>query len=298
MLKYFIKNLLFKFLYLLYDTRGCGGGDDTPAPPTYTESPESRELKALLIPKVKSLTDLSYQDWLSRFTVPESPVRGTALEKYKGLFDTQDYSLADYGQTENEYLDTLLRKFKETRTEAFKPVQESLIAENLFGSGPGYGIMTKFGEETATGAADITKQWAYEGIQRKQTQQQYMDALKRGDYSTMYNLALSEEQRALQPILQASQAELASINPAMSLFGELSAEDRAKYEAALKQYGLLMQQEEENYGGLGSLLGGGAGLAIGLAMAPETGGLSLAVPLAGAGLGAGFGGGIGSMFGK
>ncbi len=59
------------------------------------------------------------------------------------------------------YLDTLLRKYSEARGEAWKPVQENLIAENLFSTGPGDGKMAEFGEETAQGVGDITKTWAY-----------------------------------------------------------------------------------------------------------------------------------------
>jgi len=285
-----IKKWFMGLLFLLATCNGCGGGDETPAPPTYTESPESRELKALLIPKVKELTGLNYQDWLSRFIVPESPIRKSALEKYQSLFDTQTYDLTDYTKTEQEYLDTLLRKYGEAREEAWKPIQERLIGEHLFESGPGFGMQTEFGEETATGISDITKQWAYEGIQRKIQQQQYYDALKRGDYATMYQLALSEEARALQPIQLATEAELASISPGLSLFGEISGEDWKQYQSALNTYqALLAQQKHGSYAGLGTLLGTG----IGALLALPTGGMSV---LGGGMLGGLLGGGAGSMW--
>ncbi len=201
-----------------------------PSVPSYSESPETTELKKLLLEQSKSFSNIPYQDLVDRFSVPESELQTNAVEKqtalmdtqdytpttyedflkqispdqtwtsdalskYQNLINTQDYSLTDYKQTEQDYLDVLLRKYNEARGEAWKPVQENLIAENLFSSGPGIGKMAEFGEETATGVGDISKTWAYEGIAREQTQQQYMDALKRGDYTTMYNLALQDEQK-------------------------------------------------------------------------------------------------------
>lgn len=49
-------------------------------------------------------------------------------------------------------------------------------------------------------------------------------------------------------------------------------------------------------GGIGSALGGIGGLALGAALAPATGGLSLAIPMAGASIGAGAGGMLGRQF--
>lgn len=214
-----------------------------PSVPSYSQPQESKELENLLLQQATSLAKVPYEDWYSRFNVPEQPLATTAktgltslmgegyqpmgyedylkrvtptetdlmkgvLGKYQGLLG-ETYGMEDYTKTEQDYLDTVLRKYGEARGEAYKPIQESLIAENLFGSGPGYGIMKEFGEETAQGVGDISKQWAYEGIQRKQQQEQYYDALKRGDYQTMYNLSLLEQQREIQPRLQAT--ELANI---------------------------------------------------------------------------------------
>ncbi|RKY32394.1 MAG: hypothetical protein DRP74_02665 [Candidatus Omnitrophota bacterium] len=319
------------------------------------------------MPKVKELANIPYSDWLKRFTIPETlptteaqtrlmglfdagyPTTGyegylnrltpgssslmdTALSRYQGLFD-QDYSLADYSQVEKDYLDTVLKEYKKAREEGFEPVKEGLIAENLFGSGPGFQKMVEYGEDTAEGVADISKKWAYEGLRRQMQQQQYMDALKRGDYSTMYNLALSEETRKMTPVLQATQLanmekeyydalmrgdietafnmgqllkqsalypieqatnyQFMGLNPASGLFGQLQATDLKKYQGEMSAWQTLAQLEankkESNLGGLGSLLGMGAGALLAL----PTGGMSV---LGGAALGGLLGGGTGSMF--
>ena len=269
-----------------------GGGDDKEEAPKYEEDPYTTQIKAALAPKVTELAGKSYEDWLKRFSPSDevNQLATDAVKRYQSLFDTQDYSLTDYSKTENDYLDTVVRKYNESRSDAFKPVQESLIAENLFSSGPGYGIMTDFGKETAQGVGDITKQWAYEGIARQQQQVQYQDALKRGDYSTMYNLALSEQNRQMQPVQQASQAELSAIGAGSGLFGQLSQTDLSKYNAAMQTYqAQLAQEEDSNMGGLGSALGMGLGALLAL----PTGGMSV---LGGAALGGGIGGGLGSMF--
>lgn len=284
---------VFLVLIFLLGTNAGDGGDDTPAAPAYQEDPYTTRIKAALAPKVEQLTNMSYDDWMKRFS-PSPEVQSlvtNAIGKYKGLFDNQDYSLTDYSKRENEYLDTVLKKYNESRNESFKPVQESLIAENLFGSGPGYDIMKDYGEDTAKGVADISKEWAYEGIQRETQQRQYMDALKRGDYSTMYNLALSEQNRQLLPAQQASQGELSAIGAGSGLFGQLAQVDLSKYNAALDAYKaeLAADENEGSFGGLGSALGMGLGALLAL----PTGGMSV---LGGAALGGGIGGGFGSMF--
>ena len=341
-----------------------------PSVPSYSQDPQAKELQNQLYAKSTGLLNMPYGEWYQRFNVPKSPLTtgavssmtdltakqgytpttyedflkqispdqaltSGALGKYQRLLDTQDYSMTDYKKTEQDYLDTVLRQYNKARGEAWKPVQENLIAENLFSSGPGIGKQAEFGKETAQGVGDITKAWAYEGIQREQTQKQYMDALKRGDYTTMYNLALQDEQKkytmqanatqlaeiekeyynALQrgdietafnmgQILRqneiatrtaATGAEFNAINPASNLYGQLTQKDLALYQAALQAYNSQMAKRG-SLSGLGSLAGMGL-----------MGGLSLLIPGTGIGLGSltgaqatmlggGAGGALGSMF--
>jgi len=333
-----------------------------PDVPTYAESPMTTDLEKLLFQKSKSLADMPYGEWYQRFNVPESDLAKSAvsrmenlfstqdytptsyedflskitpdstlssdaLSKYKGLIDTQDYSLTDTNKIEQDYLDTVLRKYSEARDKGLKPIQESLIAENLMGSGPGYEKLQEYGKESAEGVGDITKTWAYEGIQRKQQQQQYMDALKRGDYTTMYNLALQDEQKQytqktqamnlaeaekqyydalsrgdietafnvsqlirqnqLYPIEQATNAEFNALSPAQNLYSTLTQKDLAKYNAAMQAYQAQLQSK-------GSMSGLGTALGIGLMAA--TGGTIGGSALAGMMMGGAAGGGLGSMF--
>lgn len=356
-----IKNWLFSLLFLLTNCQGCG--DDGGDVPEYNISPETKATSELLGKKVTGLTDVPYEEWLKRFTIGDSAISTEAqkqmanlqtsdyaptsyedfmkrlspgnsdlmsgvLGKYQGLLN-EDYSTEDNSKTEQDYLDTLTRKYEESRKKAYEPVQENLIAENLMGSGPGYGIMTDYGKETAQGVGDITKQWAYEGIARKQQQQQYQDALKRGDYSTMYNVALSEANRASTTALNATNLsetskkyydalqrgdiegafnmgeqlktdKLTAINAATGMqftslemlqnyLNTLSAQDLAKFNGALQSYE-ANQSNDSSLGGLGSVLGMGAGALLAL----PTGGMSV---LGGAALGGAIGGGVGSMFG-
>lgn len=269
----------------------CGKGDKKPEAPKYQEDPATAALKNRLSSQVSGLLDIPYEDYVQRFTpsAQTGQYLTGALQDYKGLMDTQDYSLENYDQTEKNYLDTIQGQYSRSREEAYKPIQESLIAENLFGSGPGYDVMGKFGKETAQGSADITANWAREGIDRRFQQKSYMDALKRGDYTTMYSLALNEANREVQPKVQATQAQLSAINPAMGLFGEMNQVDIAKYNAAMEEYKAKMAIGKKNLGGLGTALGMGAGILL----AAPTGGMSM---LAGGALGASAGGGLGSMF--
>jgi len=301
-----------------------------PSAPSYSESPESRKLKQLLYEQQSAFSKVPYEDWVSRFTVPESPLATSAqskltglmgedyqptsyadyqkrftptetplmtgaLDKYKGLMG-EDYSMKDYTDTENKYLESVLSRYGDVREKGRERLQESLIGENLLGSGPGYGLLNEFGQETARGTGDITKEWAYEGIQRKQQQQQYLDALKRGDYQTMYNLALSEQQREVQPKLQATESanmekqyydalqrgdietafNMAQILRANQLYpiekatgtqlgllgslgqttGQFTQEDLARYQSAMNQYNAQLKNKG-SLGALGGLVGAG-----------------------------------------
>ncbi len=267
-----------------------GKGDKGPEPPQYREDPATTALKGKVSAKTQGLLDIPYEDLVSRFT-PGEATQGLftdAVGKYKGLIDSQDYGIEDYTDIENSYLDSVLGKYTKQREQSFKPIQESLIAENLYGSGPGYGIMSDYADETSTGVGDISKQWAYEGIARKQGQMQYMDALKRGDYSTMYNLALSEASREIDPQVKATEAEAGYLSSANGLFGQLTNSDNAKYQAEMAAYNAAMAKPKKNMGGLGA----GLGMGLGALFALPTGGLSL---LAGSAIGGGIGGGVGSM---
>lgn len=259
------------------------GKDETPQP---TKSKYSKQLESKLFEKTGTMLDVPYSDWLKRFTVPESPFRGMAREKYQNLFEEEDYGMADYEKTEKDYLDVLLGEYREEREEGFKPIRESLIGQNLWGSGPGYEQWEEYAGETAKGVGDITKKWAYEGMERQFRQRQYTDALKRGDYMTMYNLALQEEAKALDPRVRATQMEMAGIEPAMGLFGQLTQRDIAEYQARLQAKSM---EQKKNLAGLGTALGIGAGVLL----AAPTGGMSM---LAGGSLGGAAGGGLGSMF--
>lgn len=281
-------NMLISFIYLLADCSGKGNNDPVPQ---YQEDPATASLKRAVSSKTQSLLNIPYEDLVSRFT-PSDNTQGLFNDitaKYKGLLDNQDYSTTDYSTTEKNYLDQVLSRYDEARNKSLKPIQESLIANKLDSSGPGYGILQDYAKETASGVKDITTQWAYEGIQRQQTQQQYMDALKRGDYSTMYNLALSEANREVQPQKDATQTELGYLGAGNSLFGNLNQVDLSKYNAALDAYKInAANKTTGNLGGLGSALG----LGLGALFAAPTGGLSM---LAGSAIGGGIGGGVGSM---
>lgn len=358
--------LLLSLLLLLSNNLGCGSEPDQPDIPTYSPSPESTELKKKLATKASGLLDMGYEDYLKRFDIGEQPLTTTAtsgisdiigegydptsyedylkrftpeeselmtgvLGKYQGLLG-EDYGTEDYSKTEQDYLESVLGQYKGARSEAAEPLRERYIAEGLYESGPGFQAEREFGEETAEGVADITKEFAYEGIQRKQEQQKYQDALKRGDYSTMYNLALSEEQRKQQPVQQATQAadtekryydalergdmqtafnmaqllkagelqpiqsataaETSGVGLGSNIYGQLSAEDIAKYQAAMQGYSAELQAQpgESDLGGLGS----GLGMLAGLGLTLGTGGTASAALLP-ALIGGGAGGGIGSM---
>lgn|SRR3990167_2742017 len=349
-------NIFLSLILFLENNRGCGGDEDEPPPtPVFKEDPYTSQVKARVTAKTGQLLDVPYSDLVNRFSPsPEtaglfsdvenkykslfdtqnydfSPSARTeslgtgAINRYQGLFDTQDYGIGDYENIEKSYLDQILSRYGEARNKSYRPIQENLIAENLLGSGPGYGIMSEFAKETGEGVKDITTQWAQEGINRKISLMQYKDSLKRGDYSTMYNLALSETnkefqtkqyadtlkrsdlasryglaesklKRELYPQTAATETELGYLNPSLGLFGDLQQGDLGKYDAEMKAYVANLENfykmKEANsgdMGGLGTALGVGAGVLL----ADPTGGMSM---LAGGALGGAAGGGLGSMF--
>lgn len=282
-----LKSMLTRLMSFLADN---SGGDDSPEVPQYHEDPATTALKSSVTNKTQSLLNIPYQDLVNRFS-PNTQTQGMFDDinaKYKGLFDNQDYSTTDFKATENAYLDQVLSRYNESRDKSLKGVNESLIANNLNGSGPGYGVLNDYSKETASGVKDITTQWAYDAIQRDQQQQQYQDALKRGDYASMYQLALSEQNRQLQPQKDATTTEMGYLGQGTGLFGSLQSADLAQYNAAMQAYNANASKPKSNLGGVGSAVG----LGLGALFAAPTGGLSL---MAGAALGGGIGGGVGSM---
>jgi hypothetical protein len=150
----------------------------------------------------------SYEDYLTRFTPGRDPFRDVVVGGYEDIYG-KGYGMEDYQKTEQDYLDLVTRKYGEAREEEFDPLRERYIAEGLFESGPGFEAEREFREETALGKADIAKEIGYEGLTRRTEERKYQDALKRGDLSAMYNLALSEEQAQLAPKITAT--ELANV---------------------------------------------------------------------------------------
>src|SRR3990167_6302170 len=98
----------------------CGkGGDKKPEAAKYQEDPATAALKARLGGQVSGLLDIPYEDYVSRFT-PSNRVSGyldKASDRYMGLLDTEDYGLADYDQTEKNYLDTIQGQYSRSREE-------------------------------------------------------------------------------------------------------------------------------------------------------------------------------------
>ena len=240
----------------------CGKGKKEEAP-QYREDPSTTAMKLQLGNKISGLLDTPYQTYVDRFTPSQETqtMLNDSISRYQGLLDTEDYGIGNYDEIEGKYLDTILGQYGKTREESYKPIQESLIAENLFGSGPGYDIMGKYGKESAEGAADISAVWAREGIDRRYREKTYADALKRGDYGMMYQLALNKAQMDVNPQVMATDAQLSTVNPGISLFGSMQQGDLQKYQAQLDAY-QANSQNTSSFGGLGSLLGAGAGLGI------------------------------------
>lgn len=336
------------------------GSKKTSEAPVFTQSPGTKELESLLLPRTKELAGMDFEDFLSRFTVDEGPLTEKAIQAQlgltvpepmgfedflgrftpergefrelaetgvKGLFEDRPGGF-DFEKESGAALDLITRKFKEERGEAFDPVRERLIAENLFTSGPGFKKEAEFRGETAQGVTDITTAFAFENINRKITERNYQDALLRGDIETAFNIALQSEQQQVQAATQATtaanldreftsalergdiqqafnigqiirqnklttqtlatEAEFGALRPAQELFGQLSAKDLSKFEAQQRTFE-AERAGKGSFGGLGQLLGMGAGALLAL----PTGGMSV---LAGAQLGGAFGGATGSLF--
>lgn len=282
-----ILGLLISMFYLMGNTLGKGGGGDVPQ---YHEDPQTTQLKNQLYGQVSGILGTPYETLVNRFT-PSAGTQGLidqSINNYKGLIDGTDYSTNDYSKIQGDYLDQVLSRYDQSRENDFAPIRESLIANNLEGSGPGYDIMRKYADESSMGTKDIATSWAYNNINTQLQQQQYKDALQRGDYTAMYNLALSKANQEVAPQLQATQTQFAGAGAGSSLLGQMNAEDMTKYQAALSAY-QAQQKGGKNLGGVGTALG----LGLGALFAAPTGGLSM---LAGSAIGGGIGGGLGSMF--
>ena len=247
-----------------------------------------------------------YDSWVKRFTPETSQFFPQAQAGFQNLLNTQSYNTPSYMESiEKPYLDTLLKEYKTSRGEGFKPVQEGLIAENLYGSGPGFQRMQEYGEKTAEGVGDITKQWAYEGIERRTNQDRYYDALKRGDIETAYNIALMEEERNLQPKLQATQAEAGSMEMGMNFMRDISDREAKLYNASMVPYQADLQKYLQDKSEKMDLIGTGAGIIgdVGGSLLKDWlskkligGGAATAIE-AGIGVGAGMGAGMGAGIG-
>jgi len=272
----------------------CGKGDDEDPVPQYREDPATTALKNKIGGQVSGLLDIPYEEYEQRFT-PAADTQGylkQGLEGISGLISSEDYGIDDYSSQEEALLQSTLRQYKDVRGKGREELKEHLIGENLYDSGPGFGLQEEFIDETAKGSADITASLGVDAIQRKFQQTQYKDALERGDYTTMYNMALSKSQVDTAPAEKATQAQIGVINPALGLFGEMQEGDLTRYQSELNAYKFRLAEEErnkKNLGGFGALAGAG----IGAALAVPTGGLSV---LAGAGIGGALGGGAGSLF--
>lgn len=277
---------------------GCQCGKGDPDPPRYQEDPATKALKQKIGGQVSGLLDTPYEDYVSRFTPSQetSDILGETLTGYRDLMGSEDYGLGDYEEVEKKYLDTILGAYREDRAKGKEELQEQLIAENLFGSGPGFGLQEEFVEGTAKGSADIANIVAKEAIDRRFKEQSYKDALQRGDYTTMYNLALSKGAYDVAPAEKATQAQLSAISPALGLFGEMQSGDLAKYQADLSSYQALMNKEKSSFGGLGAGLGSLGGLLYAASLASEAAPLTLAGAAPWLAGGALVGGGVGSMF--
>lgn len=292
-------NILFSFVLLLGNCSGCGGGGK-PERPEVGQDPALVAAQTKLLGQGSSLLDIPYGEYVQRFTpsAVSTGARQDALGMYQGLIGKEDYGLENFEQTESDYLESVLGRFKQTREEQFEPLKERLIAENLYESGPGFGQEREFLEETALGEADIAAKLGYEGLQRKYQERSYQDALQRGDYTTMFNLALKSEAADILPEQLATETQLGTLGTVSGLTGQIGSQD-------LQQQGLEQQAYEneladyyknrKNLGGLGSSLGalGGLGLAAVSTMIP--GGWAVS-PLVGGAIGGIAGGGLGSMF--
>jgi len=213
-------------------------------PPKFEDykSPYYADLEKSVYEKAQQNLGMSYEDWKSRFTPETSEFYTAGQDKLRDILNT-DYSTPDYLESvEKPYLDTLLKEYKTSRGEGFKPVQESLIAENLYGSGPGLQRMQEYGKGTAEGVGDISKQWAYEGIERRMNQDRYYDALKRGDMQTAYEIALMEEERSLQPAREATEAERGSIETGRGVMGDIGRREQQEYGNAQIPYQAEMDE--------------------------------------------------------
>lgn len=272
----------------------CGKGDEKPATPQYKEDPATAALKRKVGTQVQGLLDTPYEDYVQRFTpsAETQGIRSDITNRYQGLLDTEDYSLESFEEQERAFEESVQGQYSRQREEGFDPIRERLIAENLYDSGPGFAKEAEYAGDTAQGSADITASLGRESIDRKFRERSYQDALQRGDYSTMYNLALSEGQQELAPQFAATEALMGAISAGSGLFGEFQQGDTDRFNAEQRQYETALQDYNENrsdFGGLGTALGIGAGLLL----APATGGASLLVSGA---LGGAAGQGLGSMF--
>lgn len=293
-----LSHLLRSLFALLADNTGSGGKQ--PDPPQYQADPNTKALGAAVSSSAQGLLNIPYSDLVQRFS-PSADTTGMlndSITKYKGLIDSTDYSTTDFTKTNKDYLDSIMGQYNTQQDKAQASMKESLIANHLDGSGPGYGLTNEFNTMRTKGATDVASQWAYQNEQLQLQEQQYKDALQRGDYNTMYQLALGKASNEVAPQVAATNTQSQNLASAAGIFGTETQADLNTYQAQMAAYTAQQQANaanKKNLGGAGAM----AGMAAGALLAIPTGGLSMAALPAiatGAGLGGALGGGIGGMF--
>lgn len=249
----------------------CGKGDEEEAP-KFKENPQTTAIRNKIGGQVSGLLDTPYGEYEKRFT-PSKQVTGAlsdTLSNYQGLIDQTDYGLENYDQIEQDYLDSVTGAYREERGRGREQLQEELIGENLLESGPGFGLLGEFSEESAKGVAGLTAGIKREDIQRRFERKSYQSALQRGDYTTMFNMALTKGKADIAPAQQATDAQMGLIGPASGFFGQLQSGDINKYTADLDRYEAMLKPKK-NLGGLATLAGAGVGAYFGGAEGAELG---------------------------
>lgn len=270
----------------------CNQGKGSFAP-TYTPDPAVQALGNTLNTKLSGLLNIPYDQLVQQFTPSASATNtmNTAATDYTNLINNSNYSLTDFNNTQQQYLDSVLAQYNKQADQQQAKLDQSLAANNLIGSGPGYQQQQDFATNRAQGAGNLTAAWGENAINTQLQQQQYQDALQRGDYATLYSLGQNQANASLQPTLDAQQALSNYLSMSNGAFQTLTNADLGQYNAAMQAYN-ANQSNKSNLGGIGSLLGAGVGaLALGPgALIPGVG------PLAGALVGGSIGGGAGSLF--
>lgn len=272
----------------------CNAGEgNTPSAPTYSPSPATTALGTTLDSTLQGLLNTPYSSLVSEFTPSASSTQtlDQATQDFTNMINSTSFSTADNTAAENAYLNSTVQQYNTSRGQQQAQLNQSLAANNLIGSGPGYQQQEQFNQDTATGVGNLTAAQGQWDITNQEQQTAYEQALESGDYSTLYALGQSNAQESLQPTLDAQTALDNYLSSGQTQFSSQTSADLNQYNAALQAY-QLDQSDQSNLGGIGSLLGTGLGaLALGpLGLVPGVG------PLAGAVVGSLLGGSVGSSF--